>query len=239
MAQQSSWPEKPWDEVVDSISKIIFRIYSGDVLGTGFIVGIGESIDQSINMISIATAWHVVKNLPGSSAEIRLVSADQKISFDSETCSIGFHPLGDEKFDTCLILINTEKPIFTRKDLMPLFPFDSVIARGGEIAWLGYPGFVEPELCFFQGYVSGYLDDPPLYLVDGVAINGVSGGPAFDSRCHLIGMVSAYLPNRVNERVTLPGLMAVTPINSIRYFMENVMKAKVLSKQDLMDSTNK
>jgi hypothetical protein len=34
------------------------------------------------------------------------------------------------------------------------------------------------------------LKAPPVYLVDGVAINGVSGGPVFDDRCHLVGLVS-------------------------------------------------
>jgi hypothetical protein len=49
------------------------------------------------------------------------------------------------------------------------------------------------------------LRKPPVYLVDGVAINGVSGGPVFDDRCHLAGLVSAYLPNRVAPNTTLPG----------------------------------
>src|SRR5829696_544452 len=34
----------------------------------------------------------------------------------------------------------------------------------------------EPEMCFFHGHVAGYLNDPPDYLVDGVAVNGVSRG---------------------------------------------------------------
>ena len=88
----------------------------------------------------------------------------------------------------------------------------------------------EAELCFFHGFISGYFNDPPTYLVDGVAINGVSGGPAFDNRVHIIGLVSAYIPNRVDRQTTLPGLMALIPINAIRYWMEYRVGAKVMRK---------
>lgn len=100
--------------------------------------------------------------------------------------------------------------------------------RGSEVGILGFPGLVEPELCFFKGSVSGFLNQPPTYLIDGVAINGVSGGPAFDSRAHLIGLVSAYIPNRVDESTTLPGLMSLMPISAIRFYLETSMKAHVL-----------
>jgi hypothetical protein len=81
---------------------------------------------------------------------------------------------------------------------------------------------------FFHGHVSGYLKEPPTYLVDGVAIDGVSGGPAFDNRCHIIGLVSSYLPNKIDEKTILPGLLALVPINAIRYFMEQNMKTTIL-----------
>jgi hypothetical protein len=106
--------------------------------------------------------------------------------------------------------------------------WDLMMPKGAPIGWMGFPGITEPELCFFHGHVSGYVGDPPTYLIDGVAINGVSGGPAFDNRAHLIGLVSAYIPNRVNPHTTLPGLMAAVPINAIRLFMEANMGATIL-----------
>jgi hypothetical protein len=107
-------------------------------------------------------------------------------------------------------------------------PHEWMLPRGAEIAWMGYPGLTEPELCFFHGHISGYSGDPPLYYVDGHAINGVSGGPAFDNRAHFIGLVSSYLPNRVDENTVLPGLLAVVPITMIRYHFEHIMQATVL-----------
>lgn len=100
--------------------------------------------------------------------------------------------------------------VFEPHDLLPLFPHDFILARGTEVGWPGFPGFVNPQICFFHGYVSGHLDAPPTYLVDGVAINGVSGGPVFDDRGQAVGIVSAYLPNRVDPATTLPGLELVS-----------------------------
>ena len=67
------------------------------------------------------------------------------------------------------------------------------------------------------------------YLIDGVAINGVSGGPVFVSQKglpELIGSVSAYILNR-QQGDTLPGLLRaqdVSPfyqtINTFRSFDE-------------------
>jgi hypothetical protein len=175
-----------------------------------------------------ATAWHVVEDLVRSPDDISLVSADKQSSFDSRTDEISFFSLGDAVFDTALIRVKTGKPFLKDTEVLPVFPFESVLSRGADIGWVGFPGIVEPELCFFHGYVSGYLNDPPTYLVDDVAINGVSGGPAFDNRAHLIGLVSAYIPNQVDEHTTLPGLMALMPINAICYFMQHKLGARVL-----------
>jgi hypothetical protein len=73
------------------------------------------------------------------------------------------------------------------------------------------------------------------YLVDGVAINGVSGGPAFrgedDGTVSLIGVLSAYIPNRATGE-TLPGLAVVA---SVAEFHQMVASFKsfdeALSKQ--------
>ena len=88
-------------------------------------------------------------------------------------------------------------------------------------------------LCFFHVYISGYLNDPPTYLVDGVALNGISGGPALDNSAHVIGLVSAHIPNRVDQDTTSPGVMSLVLINAIRYWMEHRIGARVLERSDL------
>jgi hypothetical protein len=227
---QGHWPELRWDEAVDRVQRVVFRIYAGPFSSTGFVVGLGSDRQSGEWYATLATAWHVVAGLPGSSHDIKFVSADKRIVLSSETHEIAFHPLGEPRFDTALVVVKTGQPLLAVDALLPILPFDVMLARGADAGWLGFPGLVEPELCFFHGHISGYLADPPMYLVDGVAINGVSGGPAFDSRAHLIGMISAYIPNVVDGKTTLPGLLAVTPINAIRYWMEYRLGASVLKK---------
>ena len=61
---------------------------------------------------------------------------------------------------------------------------------------------------------------------------GVSGGPAFDGTGLLVGLVSAYMPNRIGYRRTLPGLMILTPLNLIRMWMQGVLGAEVTVRPD-------
>jgi hypothetical protein len=110
-------------------------------------------------------------------------------------------------------------------------PLETMLPRGAEVGWLGFPGLVYPELCFFRGVVSGYSERPPIYLIDGVAINGVSGGPAFDRTGLLAGFVSAYVPNQVSGDLTLPGLMILTPLNLVRLWMQEILGATVRMRE--------
>jgi hypothetical protein len=226
--EKTKWPELAWDLVVDKVSKCTFRIYAGKSAGTGFVVSLGSDKKQSIKYLMMVTAWHVVEGVIGNDEPIRFVSADKKISIGEKGGACGIFRLGPPKFDIALIMFGTRESILSKKELLPMLPFESVLARGAEIGWIGFPGLVEPELCFFKGVVSGYLNDPPTYLVDGVAINGVSGGPVFDNRAHLIGIVSAYIPNRLDELNTLPGLMVAVPITAVRYWMEKQLRAIIL-----------
>jgi len=115
---------------------------------------------------------------------------------------------------------DTAAILFYRADLgMPpdplqLAPKDRFLKVGNEIGWLGFPAIPAANLCFFSGIVSAWIQAQSAYLVDGVAINGVSGGPAFhmleiDSMPIVVmGVVSAYMPNRATGEV-LPGLSVV------------------------------
>ncbi len=228
----SEWPDLGWDEIVDRASKSVFRMYAGSSAGTAFLVALGYDSRSGDCFATFATAWHVFKSLPGTSDELEIISVDRQTIFSSAATQIGFYPLGDTRYDTGLVVARTRLPLVQENELLPLFPADSMLARGAEVGWLGFPGITEPELCFFQGHVSGYLSDPPLYLIDGVAINGVSGGPVFDKTGAIIGLVSAYLPNRINPNTTLPGLMSVVPINAVRYWMEYRLGARVLKRSD-------
>jgi hypothetical protein len=223
---REKWPSLPWSEAVNRIAPITFRIYAGDKAGTAFIVSLAGSKDNQSAIL--ATAWHVVEEAASRPIDVQIVSSDRRKIFDTRSDEMRLQQIGTAANDTGLILLKSMKPIIEPNQLVPILDFHSMIMRGTEVGWVGFPGLVEPELCFFHGHVSGFLNEPPTYLIDGVAINGVSGGPVFDDRCHLIGLVSAYLPNRVNKQTTLPGMSALAPINAIQYFMQHNMKALVL-----------
>ena len=104
---------------------------------------------------------------------------------------------------------------------MPLLPEGKYIKVGAEIGWLGFPAIASWEQpCFFTGAVSAWIHDENTYLVDGVAINGVSGGPAFVvysavKALVLMGVVSAYIPNKATGE-TLPGLSVIMDVEQFQ-----------------------
>lgn len=89
-------------------------------------------------------------------------------------------------------------------------------AIGVDIGWLGFPAIEPDSLCFFAGTVSARQANRNAYLIDGVAINGVSGGPVFHcptpETVQIIGCVSAYHANRATGE-TLPGLLRAQDVS--------------------------
>jgi hypothetical protein len=227
-AATKSWPKTSWENVIDRAERIVFRLIAGDSAGTCFAVSIGTSPKSRSIHYMFATAWHVVKDIAGSDKPIYMVAADGKTVCEATAGCYAIFPLGSEAFDTALIMVRSSEKIVSQSDLMPIFGTESQMPRGTEIGIVGFPGIVEGEFCFFRGVISGYLNHPPTYLVDAVGINGISGGPAFDDHAQIIGLVSSYIPNKVNEYTMLPGLLALIPIGLIRYWMESKMKARVL-----------
>jgi hypothetical protein len=183
-----------------------------------------------VSTVGATQCWrqllHVVEGVLGNDKPIELIRSDgTAISKLADGC-LKIYPVGPPECDTALIEIPTREPLLSKDQLLPM-PLDTMLLRGTAIGWLGYPGLVFPELCFFHGVVSGHLETPPVYLIDGVAINGVSGRPAFDPSGLVVGLVFAYLPNRLHPDTTLPGLMIVTPLNLVRLWMQELLGAQV------------
>ena len=99
---------------------------------------------------------------------------------------------------------------------VPMLEKDDSLTVGTEVGWLGFP-HLAPGLCFFSSKISAIHEDE--ILVDGTAINGVSGGPVFCATprgLRIVGSLSAYLPNVVDQRTTLPGLSVINDISAHR-----------------------
>lgn len=205
------FPHLPWHEAADRVGSSTFRLHTDKAMGTGFLMMVGKG--DSGHMAVLATAWHVVDDaVAGTSMRICDRSGTEIARSHGGNMAVMEVGAG---LDSAILIVTSKDQIFSEEQLLPILPIEVQLAQGAEIGWMGYPGIVEPELCFFHGHIAGMLKKPPVYLVDGVAINGVSGGPVFDDRCHLVGLVSAYLPNRVDEGTTLPGVAWMVPINFI------------------------
>lgn len=193
-------------------------------MGTGFLLSVGKGSNAYTALL--ATAWHVVEDaVTGTS--LRISNHDGKEVVRSQGGNMAVIEVG-EKLDSAIVAIISDHEIFPQELLLPLLPADVQLRPGTDVGWMGYPGIVEPQLCFFHGHIAGMLTEPPVYLVDGVAINGVSGGPVFDDRCHLVGLVSAYLPNRIRPDTTLPGVSWMVPINFIYAWITAHLKPRDL-----------
>ena len=114
--------------------------------------------------------------------------------------------------------------------LIPLLPSSTMLPIGTEVGWLGYPGIAQQTLCFFSGIVSARQEWRHAYLIDGVAINGVSGGPVVHSTeadgVQIIGTLSAYISNRATGE-TLPGLSMARDVS---HFHETISRIHSLDE---------
>lgn len=195
-----------WHEAVVRLERYVVQIQTPDSYGTGWLVSL-----SALPLCGIATAAHVIGHAnyweepirilhPSSGHSILLHPGDRAILMKSEldTAGIVFAP-GDIPFPA-------SPPALIEKGMC--------LKTAVEIGWLGFPALPNAGLCFFSGRISAWRPDDQSYLVDGVAINGVSGGPAFSlgvNQPQLIGVVSAYMPNRATGEV-LPGLAVVRDV---------------------------
>ena len=201
-----------WYEIVEMLKPYVVRIWTPQGSGTGFVISNG----QSTALCAVATAFHVVGHANWWEEPIRIEhSASGKTLLLRESDRvINLHP----QTDTAAIL-------FERGDLgiptKPLTLIDkgNVLKPGVEIGWLGFPAIQGASLCFFSGRISAWVGELSAYFVDGVAINGVSGGPACTVHGLLAGVVTDYFPNRATGE-PLPGLALIRGVEQFHEFAE-------------------
>jgi hypothetical protein len=195
-----------WRAAIDLLAPYIVKVSTPQGSGTGWLV----SRSTTTHLCAIATAAHVVDHANYWEEPIRLfhtASGKSVVLRQPERAVIL-----DEDLDSGAIIFDGSEVPFP-ETVLALLERENYIAPGVEIGWLGLPAIAEAELCFFSGRISAYLQKQATYLVDGVAINGVSGGPAFHlvasmNSVELMGIVSAYIPNRATGQI-LPGVAVV------------------------------
>jgi hypothetical protein len=198
-----------WDFAIKTIAPHIVKISTPTGYGTGFL----SFYNHDKSWCGIATAAHVVSHADEWQQPIRITHQEsQAPSFlraDQRVIIL------DHGTDSAFVL-------FLKGDLqlpelpIALLPMGSPCGIGVDVGWLGFP-VIEPfTLCFFSGSVSARLESRKAYLIDGVAINGVSGGPVIHcptlDSVQIIGCVSAYHANRATGEA-LPGLLKAQDVS--------------------------
>lgn len=193
----------PWNEAARQVAAQVVRIDTHDSWGTGFFI----YSEPKAGVVTIGTAYHVIENAGRKPVHLEVADGRTLVVNDrSPGMTYGRVDDLDAVVIICTGIDDIPVPTVTLLDER-----DSLLDVGVELGWLGFPRVVPDQLCFFSGRISAVQEDH--FLVDGTAIHGVSGGPAFcitDEGPKIVGSITAYLPNRVENDTTLPGLSLVT-----------------------------
>lgn len=218
-----------WSNAFKVIRPYITKIESPAGSGTGFFFAYNESQD----LVAVATALHVIQeaNEWRQPIKIKHVESNKELFLPHNERAV----LVDYRRDSAAILLPTKAlsdaglPVPSK--MLEMMPSDKYKPIGVHLAWTGYPAIAPRTLCLFQGGVSAFNKDDDSYFIDGIAINGVSGGPVFfekNGTPQIVGIVSAYQYNRQSDGA-LPGLLTAhdaTHLNTIVENLKNMAEAR-------------
>lgn len=216
-----------WDNIVKKVSPHVVKIETQSGHGSGFLFMYND--DKS--WCGIATAAHVVFQSEKWKQPVQLFhsESDQTLFLREHERVITI----DWGTDSAVILFKKGDFPFP-ENLIPLLPSTTPLTIGLEVGWLGFPAIESFTLCFFSGIISARQDLQKAYLIDGVAINGVSGGPVIYSTetegIQFIGTVNAYKANRVTGE-TLPGLSVAQDVSHFHDILEYVRSVDEANKK--------
>ena len=199
-----------WDQIVNKTKPHIVKIETQTSNGTGFL----SLHNEDKTFCGVATALHVVSHADDWQQPIRLRHhLSGKTLFLEQNNRVIFK---DRNTDSAVILFfKNEFPL--PPDPINLLPSASIIPVGVEVGWLGFPAVASHDLCFFFGNISARQESRKAYLIDGVAINGVSGGPVIHGNeadgIQIVGTVTEYWVNRRATGEALPGLLSAQDVS--------------------------
>lgn len=212
---------KEWFQLIDTLTPSIVKIETPQGHGTGFLC----KYNENKTLIAIATAHHVIEDADKWQQPIRIhnITAGSTVVLQEADRVIWSEPSKDSA--AILIFLPAKMAALKLpKEPIPFLDVGKHLKVGVEVAWLGYPGIGPDTLCFFSGKISAWQPAISAYLIDGVAINGVSGGPVFCRRADdifVIGAITAYKPNRLIGG-TLPGLSVAQDVSHFHKIVTSI-----------------
>jgi hypothetical protein len=217
-----------WFEAAARVSPYVVKIETPAASGTGFLC-----LYTKGKLSGVATADHVIAEADRWEQPMRMIhsSTGGQLLLKPEQRVVFRSPDNDSA-----VIVFTGSTLGFPDDLLPLLPANQRLKLGVAVAWLGYPSVGGAELCFFTGSISAYQKNA--YFIDGVAINGVSGGPVFDvypaDTARIIGTLSAYRYNLAGG-TALPGLsfaQDVTYLHNTISVIESMDDAREKQKEE-------
>lgn len=216
-----------WDQIVQKVTPYIVKIETPTGYGTGFLSLYNEDktwcgISTAAHVVSDADEWQKpIRIRHQGSPEVLLLQPKDRVIFI------------DWKTDSAVVLffkVNLNLPEFP----IALLPVGTALGIGVEVGWLGFPNIQADTLCFFSGNTSARQEFRNAYLIDGVSIHGVSGGPVLHKHetdgVQVVGIVSAYHVNRATGEA-LPGLLIAQDVSHFHDVLQRVRSVDEANKK--------
>lgn len=232
LIQTSKLPSEKmtWQGALRLLQNRVFKIRTPRGHGTGFHIG---NFGSGNRLYAITTAYHVINQCDDWGEPLKVIHAQtgKEILIKEKDRALFTYP----NKDLAVILFVPPDDFSLPNNQIDRIPSGSSLVSGVDVAWCGFPAIKNDTLCFFHGHISCYLDQQGDYLIDGVAINGVSGGPVFyiDNKTNMpkvAGVITAYIANRATKE-TLPGLSMITSIAPCEDTIRNLMNINQAKKE--------
>lgn len=201
-----------WEKQIAAVSPHVVKITHPGGWGTGFLA----FYNHDKTWCGIATAAHVVAHADEWQQPIRIT---HEASGTTEFYSTDGRVIFVNRANDSAIVFCLKRQLGLPEIPITLLPVGTLCGLGSEVGWLGYPSIEPNALCFFAGAVSARSDSA--YLLDGVGIQGVSGGPVFHcedlDEPKIIGCVSTYFGGQ-----TTPGLLKAQNVSEFQAWAETI-----------------
>ena len=214
-----------WTNIISRVAPYVVKIETPNGHGTGFLL----ALTTDLKVYVIATARHVIEHAYKWKSPIRIYPYQQEKAFfyESKDFVVFYDPL---QKDLAVLLIPRGHLVFEANPPR-ILPPNRFLPPGYNVGWLGYPSPSEFGLNFFSGCISGskgtFGKPDHEYLIDGVAISGVSGGPLVilgdKYEIQIAGLISAYFPNRAAGE-SLPGLAIAQDSSTLHSAIQSAEK---------------
>lgn len=219
-------PSRPlaWHQVYEKVSPYLFKIKTQQGHGTGFFF----ATNDGNSFIAIATASHVIAEADSWRLPIRIRHhlSGVEAYFEYGDRAV----IRDDRLDSAAVIIPASE--FKLPPLPPqLLEAERSMKVGASVGWMGFPGLAPSELCFFQGSISATLASEKAYLIDGVAVNGVSGGPVFTLGLKLVGILTAYMPNQQPSGM-FPGVARAVSVAHLHKLIKTIRNLDAARKAE-------